>query len=169
MGEVARRHTLPLPVTGSWWTSPSSRVCKLSLRMGWGPETLRSSHSVHFHHCWESHPENSPTMSSTKSWRTKTSQVWKSLFLLKPHTCWRVSLNLQFSSVAQLCRTLCDPMDCSTPGLPVHHQLPEFTQTHVHRVGDAIQPSHPLLSHSPPTFNLSQHQGLFKMSQVFES
>ena len=61
----------------------------------------------------------------------------------------------QLSSVAQLCLTPCDPMDCSTPGLPVHHQLPEFTQTHVHWVGEAIQPSHPLLSPSPPTFNLS--------------
>ena len=61
------------------------------------------------------------------------------------------------SSVAQLFPTLCDPMDCSTPGLPVHHQLPEFTQTHVHWVGDAIQPSHPLSSPSPPAFNLSQH------------
>ena len=67
-----------------------------------------------------------------------------------------------FSSVAQLCLTLCNPKDCSTPGLPVHHQLLEFTQTHAHRVGDAIQPSHPLLSPSPPAFNLSQHQGLFK-------
>ena len=57
---------------------------------------------------------------------------------------------------------LCDPMDCSTPSLPVHHQLPEFTQSHVHRVGDAIQPSHLLSSPSPRTFNLSQHQGLFK-------
>ena len=57
---------------------------------------------------------------------------------------------------------LCDPMDCSTPGLPVHHQLLELAQTHVHRVGDAIQPSHPLLSPSPPALNLSQHQGLFK-------
>ena len=71
-------------------------------------------------------------------------------------------LSVQFSSVAQSCPTLCDPVDCSTPGLPVHHQLPEFTQTHVHWVGDAIQPSPPLLSPSPPTFNLSQHQGLFK-------
>ena len=60
----------------------------------------------------------------------------------------------QFSSVAQSSPTLCDPMDCSTPGLPVHHQLPELTQTHVHRVSDAIQPSHPLSSPSPPTFNL---------------
>ena len=68
----------------------------------------------------------------------------------------------QLSSVAQLCPTLCDPMDCSRPGLPVHHQLLEFTQTHVHWVCDAIQPSYPLSSPSPPAFNLSQHQGLFK-------
>ena len=73
--------------------------------------------------------------------------------------CWEISL---FSSVAQLCPALCNPMDCSTPGLPVHHQLLEFTQTHVHWVGDAIQPSYPLSSPSPPTFNLSQHQGLFQ-------
>ena len=70
--------------------------------------------------------------------------------------------SVHFSSVAQLGPTLCDPMDCSTPGLPVHHQLPEFTQTHVHWVGEAIQPSHPLLSPSPPALNLSQHQGLFQ-------
>ena len=61
--------------------------------------------------------------------------------------------SVQFSSVAQSCPTLCDPMNCSMPGLPVHHQLPEFTQTHVHRVGDAIQPSHPLSSPSPPAPN----------------
>ena len=66
------------------------------------------------------------------------------------------------SSVAQLCPALCDPMDCSTSDLPVHHQLPELTQTHVHWVGDSIQPSHPLSSPSPLTFNLSQHQGLFQ-------
>ena len=68
----------------------------------------------------------------------------------------------QFSSVAQLCPTLCDPMIRSTPGLPVHHKLPEFTQTHVHRVGDAIQPCHPLSSPSAPALNPSQHQGLFQ-------
>ena len=68
---------------------------------------------------------------------------------------------VQFSSVAQSCPTLCDPMNCSMPGLPVHHQLLEFTQTHVHRVGDAIQPSHPLPFHSPPAPNPSQHQSLF--------
>ena len=69
---------------------------------------------------------------------------------------------LQFRSVTQSCLTLCDPMDCSTSGFPVHHQLPELAQTHVHWVGDAIQSSHPLSSPSPPAFNLSQHQGLFK-------
>jgi len=71
--------------------------------------------------------------------------------------------SVQFSSVTQSCLTLCNPMDCSTPGLPVHHQLPELTQTQVHRVGDATQPSHPLSSPSPPAFNLSQHQGLFQL------
>ena len=68
----------------------------------------------------------------------------------------------QFSSVAQSCPTLCNPMNHITPGLPVHHQLPEFTQTHVHRVSDAIQPSHPLSSPFLPALNPSQHQGLFQ-------
>ena len=72
----------------------------------------------------------------------------------------------QIRSVAQLCPTLCDPMNRSTPGLPVHHQLPEFTETHIHRVSDAIQPSHPLSSPSPPAPNPSQHQS-FPMSQLF--
>ena len=70
--------------------------------------------------------------------------------------------SLQFSSVAQSCPTVCNPMNCSTPGLSVHHQQPEFTQTHVHRVGDAIQSSHPLSSPSPPAPNPSQNQGLFQ-------
>ena len=69
---------------------------------------------------------------------------------------------VQFSSVAQSCPTLCDPMNRSTPDLLVHHQLPEFTQTHIHRVSDAIQPSHPLSSPSPPAPNPSQHQSLFQ-------
>ena len=68
----------------------------------------------------------------------------------------------QFSSVSQSCLTLCNPMNCSTPGLPIHHQLPESTQTHVHWVSDAIQPSPPLSSPFPPTFNLSHYQGLFR-------
>ena len=70
--------------------------------------------------------------------------------------------HFQLSSVAQSCLALCDPMNLSTPGFSVHYQLPERAQTRVHPVGDAIQPSHPLSSPSPPTFGLSQHQGLFK-------
>ena len=72
------------------------------------------------------------------------------------------ALSDQIRSVSQLCPTLCDPMNHSTPGLPVHHQLRDFTQTHVHRVSDAIQPSHPLSSPSPPAPNPSQHQSLFQ-------
>ena len=75
----------------------------------------------------------------------------------KPLPC-----SAQFNSVAQSCPTLCDPMNRSTPGLPVHHQLPEFTQTHAHQVSDAIQPSHPRSSPSPPAPNPSQHQSLFQ-------
>ena len=74
-------------------------------------------------------------------------------------------LSVQFSSVAQSSPTLCDSMDCSKPGFPVHHQLLEFAQTHVHEVGDVIHPvmsTHPLSCPAPPAFNLSQHQGLFK-------
>ena len=77
--------------------------------------------------------------------------------------------SVQFSSVSQSCLTLCDLMDCSMPGLLVHHQLPEFTHTHVHRLGDTIQPLHTLSSPSPPVLNLSQHQGFFPMSQLFAS
>ena len=90
------------------------------------------------------------------------------LFLIDWVCCWipllnfRLNYYVQFSSVTQSCPTLCDIMNCSTPGLPVHHQFLESTQTHVHWVGDAIQPSHLLLSPSPPALNLSQHQGLFK-------
>ena len=99
----------------------------------------------------------------TGSWNKKRTLMeipLKSKWRLEFHFLKRIS-SVQFSSVAQSCLTLCDPMNCSTPGLPVHHQLPEFTQTHIHRVGDAIHPSHPLSSPSP-VFNLSQHQGLFQ-------
>ena len=78
---------------------------------------------------------------------------------LTPYT--KINL-VQFGSVTQSCPTLCDPMNCRMPGLSVHHQLPEFIQIHVHRVSDAIQPSHPLLSLSPPAPNSSQHQSLFQ-------
>ena len=75
-------------------------------------------------------------------------------------------VSVQFSSVAQSCPTLCGSMNHSTPGFPVYHQLLEFIQTHIHRIGNNIQPSHPLSSPSPPALNLSQHQGLFQMSQL---
>ena len=78
------------------------------------------------------------------------------------HSDYVITLSLQFSSVTQSCPTLRDPMDYSMPSFPVHHKLLEFTQTHVHQVSNAIQPSHPLLSPFPPAFNLSQHQGLFR-------
>ena len=80
--------------------------------------------------------------------------------------CNLIGIPVQFSSVAQSCLTLCDPVNRSTPGLPVHHQLPEFTQTQVHRVRDAIQPSHPLSSPSPPAPNPSQHQSLSNESTL---
>ena len=88
--------------------------------------------------------------------RLKLKKVRKTTRPFKPLS------SVQFSSVAQSCQTLCNPVNRSTPGLPVHHQFLEFTQTHVHRVGDAIQPSHPLSSPSPPAPYPSQHQGLFQ-------
>ena len=98
---------------------------------------------------WPPSPQGlPPSWKSLEDERTRMHSIHKQLF--------------QFSSVTQLCPTLCDPMDHSTPGLPVHHQLPEFTQTHVHWVSDAIQPSHPMSSPSPPSPNPSQHQSLFQ-------
>ena len=93
-----------------------------------------------------------------------TEQLSASQLAILPLKLWGLDLRLGsiINSVAQSCPTLCDPMDCSTPGLPIHHQIPEFTLTHIHSVGDATQPSPPLLSPSPPAFNLFQHQGLFK-------
>ena len=113
-----------------------------------------------------------------KSYRQRQQAYTKKLLILsdysEPFTCTRSKamniftwslcekLQVQFSSVTQSCPTLCDPMNRSTPGLPAHHQLPEFTQTHVHRVHDAIQPSHPLSSPSSPAPNPSHHQSLFQ-------
>ena len=95
-------------------------------------------------------------------WERKT----RTRIAYPPIAAWRgeifVESRKQFSSVAQTCPIFCDPMECSTHGFPLHHQLPEPNQTHVHHVGDAIQPSHPLLSPSPPAPNPSQHQGLFQ-------
>ena len=104
--------------------------------------------------------------SPTSGWITLMCQIqclipWKERIRLEPE-CSAFENELQFSSVTQSCLTPCGPMNCSTPGLPVHCQLLEFTQIHVHRVGDDIQPSHPPLSLSPSALNLSQHQGLLE-------
>ena len=97
-----------------------------------------------------------------KRYKTAENHAFLGQFLRATERLTKVLSSVQFSSVAQSCLTLCDPMNHSTPGLPVHHQLPEFTQTHVHQVGDAIQPSHPLSSPSPPAPSPSQHQSLFQ-------
>ena len=101
---------------------------------------------------------------------TKICLVKAMVFPVVMYGCERWAIkkaSVQFSSGTQSCPTLCDPMNHSTPGLPVHHQLPEFIQTHIHRVSEAIQPSHPLSFPSPPAPSPSQHQGLFPMSQLF--
>ena len=111
-----------------------------------------------------------PTLQHFDKWTADIqylSFLYELIFIACKHNSSHISnmtlfFKFQFSSVAQSCPTLWDPMDCGTPGLPLHHQSLEFTQTHVHWVGDAIQPSHPLSSPSLPAFNLSQHQGLFK-------
>ena len=118
--------------------------------------------------------EQSMIKNANKSRRKKQITEWKMDKMTKKFTGdnikraktqWKkclTSLAIQFSSVTKLCLTLCNPMNCSTPGLPVYHKLPEFAQTHAHQVGDAIEPSHPLSLPSPPAPNPSQHQGLFK-------
>ena len=98
---------------------------------------------------WTAALKAPPTMGFSRQ------EYWSGVPLPSPYT-------IKFSSVTQSCPILCDPMNRSTPGLPVHHQLPEFTQTHIHRVSDTIQPSHPLSSPSPPATNPSQHQSLFQ-------
>ena len=103
-----------------------------------------------------------PTVGFPENWRRLRG------FILQPDNWIKMPVMLlhcssvQFNSVAQSCPTLCDPMNCSTPGLPVHYQIPEFAQTYIHQVSDAIQPSHPLSSPSPPAPNPSQHQSLFQ-------
>ena len=94
-----------------------------------------------------------------KLWYMYTMEYYSAI---KRTTSESVLSSVQFSSVTQSCLTLCNPMNCSMPGLPLHHQLPEFTQTHIHRVSDTIQPSHPRSSPSPPAPNPSQHHSLFQ-------
>ena len=97
-----------------------------------------------------------------KERKTQAPKLWWNKGVLFNIVWVYILSSVQFGSVAQSCPTICDPMNHSTPGLPVHHQLPKFTQTHVHRVSDAFQPSHPLSSPSPPSSNPSQHQSLFQ-------
>ena len=119
--------------------------------------------------CLEDHLETHPD--SSNQWNAcENAFKYELLHVPRSHGILRSTIRglyHQFNSVAQLCPTLCDPIDCNMPGLPVHHRLWELTQTHVHWVSDAIQPFHPLLSPSPPAFNLSQHQGFFPVSQLF--
>ena len=145
-------------------SSQSLRTCQFRTRLNYGASMI-CSQSYGFSHShvqmWELDHKEGRTL---KNWCFRTVVLEKTLQSplgskeIKPvHP-----KGSQFSSVAQVRPTLCDPMDCSMTSFPVHHRLPELPQTHVHWVGDAIQPSHPLSSLSPPAFSLSQHQGLFQ-------
>ena len=120
-------------------------------------KTSESQQRLYLEKLWR-HRLNNTTVSVNSN-----NKVREKNFTMKKK--WRKKVyneNMPGCSVTRMCLILCDPMDCSTPDFPVHHQLPELAQTHVHQVSDAIQPSHPLSSPSPPTFNLSQHQSLFQ-------
>ena len=121
--------------------------------------------------CWlwlsTHHVDHSTSSIWQNQWELNSNMLNERFLSSTQDILWKLKIpkplgSVQFSSVTQSCSTLCNPMNHSTPGLPVHHQLPEFTQTHVHWVSDAIQPSHPLSSPSPPAPNPSQHQGLFQ-------
>ena len=116
-----------------------------------GPHHLPEFAQVHVHCISDAVQPSHPLTPSSPSQFSPSSETFPMITYLD-----------QFSSVAQSCPIVCDPVDCSPPGLPVHHQLLELIQTHVHHIGDAIQPSHPLPSPSSHAFNLSRHQGLFK-------
>ena len=146
---------LQIPGESFYWVSRSHRF-----RVPW---LLR-----HVEPPWAALPAPSNTnppsflLSSNPPKRIHLESASQSWHLSVNPKSWQTLSYHQFSSVVQLCPTLCDPMYCSMPGFAVHHQLPELAQTHVHQVSDAIQPSHPLMSPSPPTFNLSQQQDLFQ-------
>ena len=126
-------------------------------------DTREKTGCIHFYFLYELNlrKNNGYSILSTYQWKQKLVEVFSNRNL-RDYDTDDLPRFRQFSSVAQSCPTLCDPMNHSTPGLPIHHQLPESTQTHVHWVCDVIQPSHPLLSPSSPALNLFQHQGLFK-------
>ena len=142
-----------------WMTSPSQWTWVLVNSGSWWwtgrPGVLQSMGSQRDGHDWETEVYWTAAIQFCLGFFFFNASIFDSL------KYYHLSL-VQLSSVAQSCPTLRDPMDCSTPGLPVHRQLPEFTKTHVHWVSDTIQPSHPLSSPFPPAFNLSQHQGLFQ-------
>ena len=168
MSDSLRPHGLYSP-----WNSPGQNTGVDSCSLLQGIFPTQKSNSGLLHCRWilyqPSH-QGSPRIleqvaypfSSRSSWPRNLISV--SCIVGRFFTRWatREAPSFFFSSVAQSCSTLCNPINCSMPGLPVHHQLPEFTQTHVHQVGDAIQPSHPLSSPSPPAPNPSQHQDLFQ-------
>ena len=137
-----------------WNSSAGIPSPPLTLFVGMLPKAHLTSHSRMSGSRWVFTP--SWLSGSLRSFTSLLAILWNSVFR------W-----VQFSSVTRLCLILCDPMDCNTPDLPVHYQLPKFTQTHVHWVRDAIQPSHPLSSPSPPAFSLSQHQGQMGISFLF--
>ena len=138
--------------------APHALLLWLSFWFGYGwCGQSKSTHDTHPQACQSIDSTFSSQPTSTRMTQKKPYKLYEFIF----HLVLQLA-SVQFSSVTQLCPTLCDPMNRSTPGLPVHHQLPEFTQTHVHRVGDAIQPSHPLSSPSPPAPNPSHHQSLFQ-------
>jgi len=139
-GHAQSRRTLVIP-----WTV----ACQAPLSMGFPRQEYWSGLSF-------------PPVGESSRLRDPTWQVDSLPLCHLVICCTECLMDFRFSSVAQSCPTLCDPMNRSTPGLPVHHQLPEFTQTHVHRISDAIQPSHPFSSPSPPAPNPSQHQSLFQ-------
>ena len=152
-------------------------ACLIFIKIDWWQEKGTTEDEI----VWWYHWLNGRELANSRSWWwTGRPDMLQSMGSKRVGHDWATELNwtvimylhLEFlqnfisyssvNSITQSCPTLCDPIYCSTPGLPVHHKLPEFTQTHVHWVGDAIHPSHPLLSPSHPAFNLSQHQGLFQ-------
>ena len=162
----------------SFYGQKSNVSAWMSITKHTGTHPRHSMHSPDTHHVfavttvgqkaerqsWLSSPKPTTINEMNKTWNLKRKNSWLMYipFIFPSFFSSYNSNSVQFSSVAQSCQTPCNPMDCSTPGIPVHHQPLAFIQTHVHWVSDAIQPSHPLSAPSPLTFNLSQHQGLFK-------
>ena len=160
-----------LPRVSHGWVTDTNTAAHSSTWQPWCPHPFDIFDSFGSTLFWHQHHPVAPEWLCRMSehlasdnkhlWRGDLGQVLRQLSPceLQGRAAVTVCPSVQFN---HSCPTLRDPMDCSMPGLPVHHQLPEFTQTHVHQVSDAIQPSHPLSSPSPPAFNLSQHQGLFQ-------